>query len=118
MPPGSRAWDESHSRPQALLAQAQNFTRFGNGAKKKLAIEVTNPGAMAAEKTHKNKPRQNEDRDWKHAACQRARSESTSELTSFKLLSVGRCPRRRRRENRDTAPAAPGQSLLVETLAL
>ena len=48
--PGSRAWDESHSR--ILLAHAQSFTRFGNGAKKKLAIEVTNPGAMAAEKTH------------------------------------------------------------------
>ena len=49
MPPGSRAWDESHSR--FLLAQAQRFTRFGNGAKKTFANKVTNPGAMAAEKT-------------------------------------------------------------------
>ncbi len=50
MSPGSRAWDESHSR--ILLTQAQSFTRFGDGAKKQFAIEVTNPGAMAAEKTH------------------------------------------------------------------
>jgi hypothetical protein len=43
-----------------LLAQAQIFTRFGNGAKRRFANEVTNPGAMAA-KQNRQKPRQDED---------------------------------------------------------
>ena len=59
MSPGSRAWDESHSR--FLLAQAQRFTRFGNGAKKKFANEVTNPGRDRGRKELRKKPRQNED---------------------------------------------------------
>ena len=59
MSPGSRAWDESHSR--ILLAQALRCTRFGNGAKKKFAIMVTNPGRDGGRKELKKKPRQNED---------------------------------------------------------
>jgi hypothetical protein len=34
MPPGSGAWDESHSR--ILLAQALSCVRFGDGAEKKV----------------------------------------------------------------------------------
>ena len=57
--PGSRSWDQSHSRN--LLAQALRSPRFGNGAKKKFAIEVTNPGRDRGRKELRKKPRQNED---------------------------------------------------------
>ncbi len=59
MSPGSRAWDESHSR--ILLAQALTFTRFGNGTKNKFAIEVTNPGRDGGRKDPGRKWRKNED---------------------------------------------------------
>jgi hypothetical protein len=58
MSPGSRSWDESHSRD--LLVQALR-SRVGNGAKKKFAIEVTNPGRDRGRKELRKKPRQNED---------------------------------------------------------
>ena len=40
-----------------LLAQAQSYTRFGNGAKKSFANEVTNPGAWR-QKILRKTPRQ------------------------------------------------------------
>ena len=43
-----------------LLAQAQSYTRFGNGAKKSFANEVTNPGTWR-QKIPRKKPRQDED---------------------------------------------------------
>ena len=43
-----------------LLAQAQSYTRFGNGAKKSFANEVTNPGAWR-QKIPRKTPRQDED---------------------------------------------------------
>ena len=45
-------WDDSPGR--LLIAQALTFTRFGNGAKKSLANEVTNPGAMRQKKTQED----------------------------------------------------------------
>jgi len=43
-----------------LLAQAQSYTRFGNGAKKSFANEVTNPGTWR-QKIPRKTPRQDED---------------------------------------------------------
>ena len=59
MSPGSRAWDESHSR--ILLAQALRTTRFGDGAKKKVRKPETKPGRDGGAKALRTEPKKYED---------------------------------------------------------
>jgi len=48
-----------------LLAQAQSYTRFGNGAKKSFANELTNPGAWRQKKTQED-TEADEDAEYRH----------------------------------------------------
>ena len=48
-----------------LLAQAQSYTRFGNGAKKSFANEVTNPGAWRQKNTQED-TEADEDAEYRH----------------------------------------------------
>ena len=50
-----------HGERPVRPAPTTRSTRFGNGAKKKFAIMVTNPGRDGGRKELKKKPRQNED---------------------------------------------------------